>query len=150
MSTKTMSDKYHIKKLDNEGHNYSTWAVRCQMVLEDLNIWSIVNPQLTLPIPTIPPSSSTSGKSPSAEPSDPANAEWHKKNKKARTVILLSIEDTPIQIVKGKCLAKDIWKKLAEHYTGIGAHNVSILMSRLHRFQLDDSKTLEFQLNQMP
>src|SRR5258707_12611047 len=105
MSTETTSDKYHIKKLNNEGHNYSTWAVCCQTVLEDLDIWSVINPELTLPIPTIPPSSSTSGKSPSAEPSDPANTEWHKKNKKACTVILLLIEDTPIQIVKEKCLA---------------------------------------------
>src|SRR5258708_20624046 len=104
MSTKTTSDKYHIKKLDNEGHNYLTWAIHCQMVLEDLDIWSVINPELTLPIPTIPPSSSTSGKSPSAEPSDPANTEWHKKNKKACTVILLLIEDTPIQIVKENCL----------------------------------------------
>jgi len=149
MSTETTSDKYHIKKLNNEGHNYSTWAVCCQTVLEDLDIWSVINPELTLPIPTIPPSSSTSGKSPSAEPSNPANAEWHKKNKKACTVILLSIEDTPIQIVKGKCLAKDIWEKLTEHYTGVGAHDASILMSCLHRFQLDDSKPLEIQLNQM-
>src|SRR5258708_24027829 len=67
MSTETTSDKYHIKKFDNEGHNYSTWAVHCQTVLEDLNIWSIIDPELTLPVPTIPPSSSTSGKSPSAE-----------------------------------------------------------------------------------
>src|SRR5258708_34808035 len=51
MSTKTTSDKYHIKKLDNEGHNYLTWAIHCQMVLEDLNIWSVINPELTLPIP---------------------------------------------------------------------------------------------------
>ena len=149
MSTETTSDKYHIKKLDNEGHNYSTWAVRCQTVLEDLNIWSVVDPELTATTPPVPPPSSTSGKSPYTEPSDPADAEWHKKNKKARTVILLSIEDTPIQIVKEKRLAKDIWKKLAERYTGVGAHDASILMSRLHRFQLDDSKTLESQLNQM-
>src|SRR5258708_7555596 len=149
MSTETTSDKYHIKKLDNEGHNYSVWVIRCQTVLKALDIWSVVDPELTLPIPTIPPSSSTSGKSPTAEPSDPADAEWHKKNKKACTVILLSIEDTPIQIVKEKCLAKDIWKKLTECSTGIGAHNASILMSYLHRFQLDDSKPLEIQLNQM-
>ncbi len=76
MSTNTMSNKYHIKKLDNEGLNYSTWAICCQTILEDLNIWSIVNPELT---PPIPPSSSTSGKSPSSKPSEPAN---DKKNKK--------------------------------------------------------------------
>src|SRR5258708_23107266 len=149
MSTKTTSNKYHIKKLDNEGHNYTTWAICCQTVLEDLDIWSIIDPELTPPIPSIPPPSSTSSKSPSAEPSNPADAEWHKKNKKAHTVILLSIEDTPMQIVKEKCLAKDIWEKLAECYTGIGAHDVSILMSHLHQFQLDDSKPLEIQLNQM-
>src|SRR5260221_8765705 len=149
MSTKTTSNKYHIKKLDNEGHNYSTWAICCQTVLEDLDIWSVIDPELPLPAPSIPTPSSTSGKSPSAEPSNPADTGWHKKNKKACTVILLSIEDTPIQIVKEKCLAKDIWKKLTECYTGVGAHNASILMSCLHRFQLDDSKPLEVQLNQM-
>ena len=132
MSTETTSNKYHIKRLDNEGHNYSTWSVHCQTVHEDLNIWCVIGLELTSPIPSIPPPSSTSGKSPSAEPSDPADAEWQKKNKKAQTVILLLVEDTPIQIIKEKHLAKDIWKKLTECYTGVGAHDASILMSHLH------------------
>ena len=150
MSTESSSnDKYQVKKLDNQGLNYSTWAVRCQSVLEDLNVWSVVNPTLSTSTPPAPPSTSLSGKLPSSEPSDPAEAEWHKKNSKVQTVIFLSIEDTPIQIVKMKCLARDIWKTLADQYTGVGALDALILMSCLHHFQLDDSKPLESQINQM-
>ena len=107
MTTKSMSNKYHIKKLDNEGLNYLTWAVCCQLVLEDLNIWSIVNPNVSTSTPPAPPST---------EPSDPSKAEWHKKNSKVWSVIFLSIEDTPIQIIKTQHLAKDIWKTLTERY----------------------------------
>src|SRR5260370_38745134 len=55
----------------------------------------------------------------------------------------------PIHIVKGKRSARDAWKALAERYTGVGALDALMLMSHLHRFQLDNSKSLEIQLNQM-
>ncbi len=51
--------------------------------------------------------------------------------------------------MKTKHLAREIWKTLTDQYTGIGALDASILMSHLHCFQLDDSKPLESQINQM-
>src|SRR5260370_21323615 len=52
-------------------------------------------------------------------------------------------------IVKGKLTTKDTWKALAEQCTGVGALDTLILMPHLHKFQLDDSKSLESQINQM-
>src|SRR5258708_38423046 len=112
MSTESTSNKYHIKKLDNNGLNFLTWAVHCQMVLESLNLWDIVDPDV--PTSTPPSLPSSSGKPPSSNPSIPADVEWNKKNKKAVTVIGLLVEDTLIHIVKGKCSARDAWKALAE------------------------------------
>src|SRR5258708_31296476 len=147
MSTESTSNKYHIKKLDNNGLNYSTWAIHCQMVLKSLDLWDVVDPNV--PTSTPPSLPSSSGKPPSSDPSIPANVKWNKKNKKVLTVIGLSVEDMPIHIVKGKRSARDAWKALAERYTSVSALDASMLMSRLHRFQLDDSKSLEIQLNQM-
>ncbi len=112
MSTESTSNKYHIKKLDNDGLNYLTWAIHCQMVLESLDLWDIVDPDV--PTSTPPSLPSSSGKPPSSDPSIPANVEWNKKNKKALTIIGLSVEDMPIHIVKGKHSARDAWKALAE------------------------------------
>ncbi len=112
MSTESTSNKYHIKKLDNNGLNYSTWAIHCQMVLKSLDLWDVVDPNV--PTSTPPSLPSSSGKPPSSDPSIPANVKWNKKNKKVLTVIGLSVEDTPIHIVKGKRSARDAWKALAE------------------------------------
>src|SRR5260370_31830973 len=119
------------------------------MVLEALDLWDVVDPNPPIPTPPAPPASSSPGKAPSTLPPDPVTAEWAKKNKKALSLIGLLVEDTPIKIVKGKLTAKDAWKALAEQYNGVGALDALILMSCLHKFQLDDSKSLESQINQM-
>jgi len=116
MSTEATRDKgaYNIKKLDNEGLNYSSWATHCEMVLEALDLWDVVDPNTPIPTPPAPPASSSPGKAPSTLPPDPVTAEWAKKNKKALSLISLLVEDTPIKIVKGKLTAKGAWKALAE------------------------------------
>ena len=44
---------------------------------------------------------------------------------------------------------RDAWVALAKHYCGIGAHDASMLKYSLHQIQLDDSKPMEPQINQM-
>src|SRR5260370_11845088 len=62
-TTKNDPKSNAFKKLDNNGHNYSSWDIRCCMVLQGLNLWDIVDPTAhtsvhpgTQPTPTPIPS----------------------------------------------------------------------------------------------
>src|SRR5258707_9132062 len=155
MSTKVTSDNnsknlYACKRLDNEGCNYTTWAIHCHMVLVSLDLWSVTNPGADMSIrPTpIPSSPSPSSKPKSETPSDPV-AEWDRKNDCALTQIFLSVDDTPLQIINGHSTAREAWQALANHYCGVGALDATILYGSLHKFLLDDTKRLEPQINEM-
>ena len=155
MSTKVTSDNnsknlYTFKRLDNEGCNYTTWAICCHMVLVSLDLWSVTNPGADTSIhPTpIPSSPSPSSKPKSETTSDPV-AEWDRKNDHALTQIFLSIDDTPLQIINGNSTVREAWQALADHYCGVGALDATILSGCLHRFLLDDTKPLEPQINEM-
>ena len=160
MSTDTNTDNIkslnNIKKLENDGHNYSTWAICCRMVLIGLDLWDVINPAAQMSTcPTPPTAPATSGKAPSTSvPSAPTTSpdpitEWDWKNSKALVQISLIVEDTPLHIVNGKDTTKEVWQDLADYYYGAGAQDASILTSQLHQFQLDDSKPLEPQINLM-
>src|SRR5258708_28962665 len=149
VSTDTSSDNtkslYNFKKLNNEGHNYSTWAIHCRMVLVGLGIWDVVNPAspssvCPTPIP-IPSSPSSSAKPQSSNPTPDPIAEWDRKNDHTLSQIFLSVDNTPLWIVNGKSTAREAWQALTNRYYGIGALDASILSSHLHRFLLDDTVT---------
>ena len=131
------------------------------MILIGLNLWDIVNPTALIstcptPItstPTPAPASAQTAAPPTPVPTsasvpDPI-AEWDRKNYKALAQIFLSIDDTPLYLVNGKDTAKEAWQSLANHYNGIGAQDASILTPHLHQFQLDNSKSMEPQINKM-
>ncbi len=150
MSTELTSE--NIKQLDNEGRNYSPWAIRCRLVLLGLDLWDIVNPAVeTSNRPTPRPSSPSSSRKPptaSASATDPV-AEWDRKNARALCYISLPVDDTPLRAIYGKDTAKEAWQASADRYIDVGVQDAFILSSRLHRFVLDDSKPLVPQIIEM-
>src|ERR1700677_3569154 len=116
MSNSTDKSLFHIRKLDNEGHNYDTWSIRCKSVLISFDLWEVVNP-------------STQPTWPDPKADTDATAAWDKKNSKALSHIHLSIEDTPLHLVKSKSTASEAWKALAIRYISVGAQDASILTS---------------------
>ena len=164
MSTESTSDNksiHTIKKLENDGWNYSMWAMHCHMILIGLDIWDVINPTAQTstrptPLPT-PTATAASAQATTLAPTqvptsasipDPI-AKWDHKNSKALAQISLSVDDTPLYIIYEKETAKDAWQSLADHYNGVGAQDALILTSHLHQYQLDDSKSLEPQINKM-
>ncbi len=156
----TTKSLYHIKKLSNEGNNYALWSSRCRIILKQLKVWDVVNPSAptsTRPTPSAPTPSSTP--LPPAKPATPGQmaplpaadpiAEWDEKNTRAYTNISLTLEDTPFHLIMDESSVRDAWVALAKHYCGIGAHDTSVLKYHLHQIQLDDSKLMEPQINQM-
>src|SRR5260370_29923871 len=159
-----------FKKLDNNGRNFPIWAPRCHMVLQGLELWIVVDPTASTsvrpttppapsPVPTLvpTPATSTSSKLASASGSVPSptpasrldHTEWDRKNVRALSLLSTSIDDTPFHLISTKTTARDAWKVLSDRYNGLGALDASILSTRLHRFQLDNSKSLEPQINLM-
>src|SRR5260370_14921688 len=68
---------------------------------------------------------------------------------KALSLISTSIDDTSLHLIRVKSTTRDAWTTLSNQYNGLGALDTSILSTHLHRFQLDDSKPLESQINLM-
>src|SRR5260370_23071874 len=164
-TTKNDPKSNAFKKLDNDGRNYSLWAIRCRMVLQGLNMWDIVDPTAhtsvclgTQPAPTPIPScllttGSRTAPVPASIPMPTVTpdivAEWNRKNAKALSQLSTCIDDMPLHLISMKTTTRDAWQALSDHYNGVGALDASILSARLHRFQLDNSKSLEPQINLM-
>ncbi len=138
-----------FKKLDNDSQNYSIWAPRCHMVLQGLELWPVVDPTaptsvhlithpapIPIPVPT-PSTSSTltlsTGSIPTPTPTPMLDAtEWDRRNMKALSLLLTSIDDTPFHLISVKTTARDVWTALLTCYNGLGALDASILSNCLH------------------
>ena len=147
-TTKNDPKSNAFKKLDNNGYNYSSWAIRCHMVLQGLDLWDIVDPTAhtsvhlgTQPAPTpIPSCLLTTGTgttpipAPIPMPTVTPNvvAEWNRKNAKALSQLSTCIDDMPLHLISVKTTARDAWQALSDHYNGVGASDASILSAHLH------------------
>jgi hypothetical protein len=78
--------------------NWSPWKTRITLVLEDLELWDIV--QDTMVIPTAP------------APSPLLDADFRKKNIKAKRTICDAVRDHIISHLIGKDYAYEIWTSL--------------------------------------
>ena len=65
------------------------------------------------------------------------------------TQLKLYIDDEPMMSAEEQTSARGVWQDLSNKYNGLGSHDAGILTSKLHRFQIDDSKPLEPQINAM-
>src|SRR5260370_41874903 len=114
MSTESSSDNksiHTIEGLENDGRNYSMWAMCCCMILIGLDIWDVVNPTAQTsthptPLPT-PTATATSAQATTPAPTqvptsasvpDPV-AKWDCENSKALPQISLSVDATPLYII---------------------------------------------------
>src|SRR5260370_27789290 len=155
-STKNDPKTNAFKKLDNNGQNYSIWAPRCHMVLQGLELWTVVDPTVPnsvrpithpapIPVPIPTPSTSSmltlsTGSVPAPTPTPMLDAaEWDRRNMKALSLLLTSIDDTLFHLISVKTTTRDVWTALSTHYNGLGALDASILLNCLHQFQLDDT-----------
>src|SRR5260370_26715148 len=119
------------------------------MVFQGLELWPVVDPTAPTsvrpithpaPIPIPVPTSSTSGmltlgtgSIPGSTPTPMLDAtEWDRRNMKALSLLLTSIDDTPFHLISVKTTARDVWTALLTCYNGMGALDASILSNCLH------------------
>ena len=112
---------YSIEKLNES--NYRSWSQVIESHLDDQGLWDIVNGIEKKPVPT-PPATTTSASG--AESSEDSTAdttagniaveEWLKKAKKARKIIISTINPSVMIYVEGRRDPSEMWNILEERY----------------------------------
>jgi hypothetical protein len=82
--------------------NWSPWKTRIIFVLEDLELWDIVQALMVIP--------------PAPAPSPLLDADFRKKNTKAKRTICDAVRDHIIPHLTGKDYAFEIWASLCKLY----------------------------------
>ena len=101
-----MAEKFAIQKLN--GRNWQTWSIRVEALLSREDLWSVV----TDVIPA----------------EKDRKSEWIVQDRKARSTMLLLLEDNQFPIVKGEAHAKNVYEKLkAYHNKKTRSFRVSLL-----------------------
>src|SRR5260370_13613653 len=129
----TESIHFPVKPLDDKGRNFQTWQRRMMLLLRGAKVWDVVDPAGS-PMPT------NAGQELDA---------WLDKDIATLLHINCHISDTAMLAIKDMTHARDAWKALLNQYNGAGAQDASIISARLHHYQMDDSKSLESQINAM-
>jgi transposase InsO family protein len=119
----TMSEKLPFNKFD--GKNFHLWKFRMQMVLEEKELWEVV------------------------EEGKAAGDTEEKKDRKAKAIICLSLEDNQLMIVKSASSAKEAWDKLERHYERKGLANKLFLRRKLFTTQMKPGDNIEKHVNQL-
>ena len=108
--------------------NWSPWKARMVFVLEDLELWDIVE----VAVPPIPVTAPV------------LVAEFRKKNKKAKKTICDAVRDHIIPHLMGKTCAFEMWASLCKLYKSSNENRIMVLHDRLRviRMLKDESVTL--------
>lgn len=109
-----MAEKISFPLLNNG--NYSTWKVRMEMLLTRDDYWFAVED----PKP------------------EPATSAWKKANQKALATIVLFIEDSQMNLVKGAATARDAWLKLKAYHEKASMTSRVSLLKRICSLNLSE------------
>jgi hypothetical protein len=107
--------------------NWSPWKARMVLVLEDLELWDIVE-AVVLPIPVTTPV---------------LVAEYRKRNNKAKRTICDTIRDHTIPHLTGKANAYEMWASLCKLYESPNENRKMVLHDQLRGIRMlkDESVT---------
>jgi hypothetical protein len=108
--------------------NRSSWKNRITFVLEDLELWDIV--QALVGIPPAPASSPL------------LDANFRKKNTKAKRTICDAVRDHIIPHLTGKDYAFEIWASWCKLCQSLNYNRKMVLQDKLRSIQMLDSETI--------
>jgi hypothetical protein len=106
--------------------NWSPWKVRMVFVLEDLELWDIVE-AVVPPIPVTAPV---------------LVAEFRRKNNKAKRIICDAVRDHIIPHLTGKTCAYEMWASLCKLYKSSNEHRKMVLHDRLRGIHMLEDETV--------
>lgn len=121
------SEKYSVDKFN--GRNFSLWKFKMQMVLEEKELWDVVTKE--------------------KDDLKDSSEHWDKKNRKAKAILCLSLEDTQLMLVKSATSAKEVLDKLARHFEQKGLANKLFLRRKLFTMKLEEGESMESHINKI-
>jgi hypothetical protein len=121
---------FDIDHLKNDGSNYQIWSSQMRLILQNRNLWGIVD---------------------ESEPSPPANdpqlADWQAREWDAQAQILLMLETDPYTGVIAAATSKEAWDSLHNRYLGTGLQTAALHIAAIFQTKLTDDELLEAQIN---
>jgi hypothetical protein len=106
--------------------NWSPWKARMVFVLEDLELWDIVE-AVVPPIPVTAPV---------------LVAEFRRKNNKAKRIICDAVRDHIIPNLTGKTCAFEMWASLCKLYESSNENRKMVLHERLRGIHMLEDETV--------
>jgi hypothetical protein len=122
------STAYTIEKLD--GSNFHAWKFKMRMVLEDKDLWDIVDGS-------------------EERPAGDAGKLWDKRARKALATIALSLKDSELVHVRQCKDPKEAWMKLSEVYETKGLANRLFLRRKFFTAQFLDGDSMQSHINKV-
>ena len=104
--------------------NFSPWKERIVLILEEYELWDIVEKPITIPKDVVP------------------LAEYNKKNVKAKRIILDAIKDHVIPHVTGKKNAFEMWESLTKLYQSSNENKKMVLREKLRSIKMTKTDTV--------
>jgi hypothetical protein len=111
-----------------EASNWSPWKTRIIFVLEDLELWDLVQAPVVIP--------------PAPAPSPLLDADFRKKNTKAKKTICDAVRDHIIPHLIGKDYAFEMWASLCEFYRSPNQNWKMVLQEKLRGIQMLNSESI--------
>ena len=118
-----------ISKFD--GTNFHLWKLKARMILEELELWSIIEGTERRPQPQDDVSHFTEKLS-----------TWQKKNAKARRIICLNLADGQLQQVQYTTNAKEAWDKLVSIYEAKDLNSCLFLRRWFFTSQMNEGESM--------
>jgi hypothetical protein len=123
----SVSQMWAKDRLDRAS-NWSPWKTRINFVLEDLELWDIVQASVVLP--------------PATAPSPLLDADFRKNNIKAKRTICDAVRDHIIPHLTGKDCAYEIRASLCKIYQSPNQNQKMVLQDKLKSIQMLDFETV--------
>ncbi len=123
-----------IPFLEDDGNDFAFWKFRVEMALSLQDLWGVVSGMDKMPDATANPK---------------GFAEWKSRDRKARAQITLALKDGPFYSVLDATTARECWERVSDYCKQIAEDQKPLLMDKLFRTTLSDSKPLEPQIEEL-
>src|SRR5579871_458585 len=147
----TDSSTYHIDKLTET--NYRSWAQQLQWILDERDLWELVEGTEVKPV--LPQAATSTGEGTSTattttQEHQEAQSAWLRKAKKARSIIGSSISANTMVYVEGINDPAEMWRVLSERFNPITKTTLLQVIKQFMTIKMDEAvDTMEAHLQKV-
>lgn len=120
-----MGDKFLFARLNNQ--NFAVWKMRMEMYLKREELWSVIKD----------------------DKPDPVTDDWTKSDEKALAMIVLAIEDSQLNLMRGVDSALAAWNKLKEFHEKTSMTSRVALLRRICSLNMCEGDNIEKHLYEL-